>query len=333
MNKFVKLSLIAGLVISSLLPAKTTYAKSSGKDIIIQVQGQKVVSDSAPYIENNRVLVPVRFISNALGHQTDWDHEERKTTIQGTGQEELVLYNNQKTYFLNGEKRESDVSPRIVNSRTYVPLRLVAESFDLEVKDSYPSKGTILIDLNKKADPVVVLGSELPVKEPVDANSTAIMGTSQATAQQMANFLLSKNPNPKINCSAYELAEHYIREGEREGIRGDFAFAQAIKETGYFRYGGSVVPAQNNYAGIGTTGGGVAGAYFESPQIGVRAQIQHLKAYATSDGLNLEQVDPRYHLVNKGCAPTLEALNGKWAVPGNGYGQSIHSIYKTMLTY
>ncbi len=339
MNKFLKIGVVAGLVISSLLPIKTTYAKDSGKDIIIQVEGQRIVSDVDPFIENNRVLVPVRFISDALGHQTNWNHQEKKTTIQGSDQVELVLYNNLKTYYLNGEKKLADVSPRIVSSRTYVPLRLVAESFDLEVKDSYPSKGTIVIDLDSREVSLEVMDQDAVEQVPEKLNpqvvdtGTAIMGTSQATAQQMADFLLSKNPNPKINCSAYELAQHYIQEGEREGVRGDFAFAQAIKETGYFRYGGSVVPAQNNYAGIGTTGGGVAGAYFESPQIGVRAQIQHLKAYATNSGLNLAQVDPRYHLVRKGCAPTLEDLNGKWAVPGRGYGQSIYTIYETMLTY
>lgn len=339
MNKFLKISLIFGLVFSSLLPAQTTHAQGTGKDIIIQVQGQRIVSDSDPFIENDRVLVPVRFISNALGHQTDWNNAEKKTTILGSGQGELVLYNNVRTYYLNGQERHADVSPRIMNSRTYVPLRLVAESFNLDVRDSYPNSRTIVIDLDRKevfSEPICpAFPEEAPdeVNQDVVDTGTAIMGTSQANAKQMGDFLLSKNPNPKINCSAYELAEHFIREGEKEGIRGDFAFCQAIKETGYFRYGGSVIPAQNNYAGIGTTGGGVAGAYFESPQLGVRAQIQHLKAYATCNDLNLDQVDPRYHLVNKGCATNLEDLNGKWAVPGHGYGQSIYRIYEDMMAY
>lgn len=164
-----------------------------------------------------------------------------------------------------------------------------------------------------------------------NTKETSIMGKSIATAKQMATFLLSKNSNPKISCSALELAELFIKEGEIEGVRGDFAFAQAIKETGYFKYGGDVVPEQNNYSGIGTTGGGVKGAYFSTPQLGVQAQIQHLKAYASKQPLVQKQVDPRFHLVSRGVAPTLEGLNGKWAVPGKGYGEDIYAIYKNMI--
>ncbi|MDO5037363.1 MAG: stalk domain-containing protein [Tissierellia bacterium] len=342
MNKFLKLSLIAGLLMTSVLPAKPSYAKAPAKDIIIQVNGQEIVSDTAPFIENNRTMVPIRFISEALGYEVDWDQREQKAIIQVDKKGSLILYNNLRTYYINGERALSDVSPRLVNRRTYVPLRLVAESFGLEVSDSYPSNMCIVIDLDSPAEenPPIYLdkgpeesSSPQVTFPPVEEGKTAIMGEPQATAQQMANFLLSKNPNPKINCSAYELASHYLEEGRKEGIRGDLAFAQAIKETGYFRYGGDVVPEQNNYAGIGTTGGGVAGAYFESPQMGVRAQIQHLKAYASTEGLSQDQIDPRYHLVSKGCAPSLEDLNGKWAVPGHGYGESILTIFNSIMAY
>lgn len=158
-----------------------------------------------------------------------------------------------------------------------------------------------------------------------------IMGKAVATPTQMATFLMQNNPNPKINCTPLELAKLYIKEGEIEGVRGDYAFAQAIKETGFFKYGGDVVPEQNNYAGIGTTGGGVKGNYFATPQLGIQAQIQHLKAYASTDPLVQKQVDPRFHLVKRGTAETLEKLNGRWAVPGNGYGEDIAAIYNKMI--
>ena len=67
-------------------------------------------------------------------------------------------------------------------------------------------------------------------------------------------------------------------------------------------------PSQNNFAGIGAVGGGAAGNSFPTAQIGIRAQIQHLKAYATKDALKNPCVDPRYNLVDKGCAPTLEEI-------------------------
>ena len=102
-------------------------------------------------------------------------------------------------------------------------------------------------------------------------------------------------------------------------MRGDGAFCQTLIETGYFKFGGDVQPGQHNYAGLGATGG-VPGLTFADDRTGVRAQIQHLKAYASTDALTQECVDPRYKYVSKGCAPTFEQLSGKWAVPGySGY--------------
>lgn len=328
MIKQAKFFIVTFLALILLIPAGQVQA---GGEIIIELDETEVVSDSPAFIENSRTLVPVRFISEALGFDVAWDQSQRKATISGEGTE-LVLYDRLMTYYHNGGKKVSDVAPRVISGRTYVPLRLVAESFGLEVQDSYPARGVMLISLRTAEEVDQTQVPDIQV-EAQGLNTTAIKGQSKATADQMAAFLLSKNPNPKIMCSALELAQHFLDEGAREGIRGDYAFCQAIKETGYFRYGGDVVPEQNNYAGIGTTGGGVKGAYFETPQIGVRAQIQHLQAYATKDKLSTTCVDPRYNLVSRGCAPSLEDLNGRWAVPGVGYGESILQIYETMMTY
>ena len=165
----------------------------------------------------------------------------------------------------------------------------------------------------------------------LDTKKTPILGESVATAEQMEAFLLKHNPNPKINCKALQLAKFFLEEGSIEGVRGDIAFCQAIKESGWFKFGNDVLPEQNNYCGLGTTGGGVKGVYFDTPQIGVRAQIQHLQAYACISKLKQQQVDPRYHLVAKGIAPNWEDLNGKWAVPGVGYGESIVELYEELL--
>ncbi len=80
-------------------------------------------------------------------------------------------------------------------------------------------------------------------------------------------------------------------------------------------------PEQCNFAGLGATNGGASGADFSSwgvdaVRIGLRAQVQHLKAYASCDPLVNDCVDPRFSYVTRGCAPCLADLNGKWAVPG-----------------
>ena len=141
---------------------------------------------------------------------------------------------------------------------------------------------------------------------------TPIMGTAQATAQQMALFCRSRNPAPQITgCSLEALAQMYLIEGATEGVRGDVACAQSLHETGFFRFGGIVQPGQNNFAGIGALNGNTAGqaATFPNALTGVRAQIQHLKAYASTEPLKNPCVDPRFGLVTRGSAPYV---NG-WA--------------------
>lgn len=158
---------------------------------------------------------------------------------------------------------------------------------------------------------------------------TPIMGTSVASANQLNALLLGGNPQAK---DYLHLAEIYLEEGEKEGVRGDGAFCQSLIETGYFRFGGDVRPYQNNYAGIGATGG-VSGNSFPDPRTGIRAQIQHLKAYASTTPLVLECVDPRYKYVSKGCAPTFEQLSGKWAVPGYSGYSSLEAARRARNSY
>lgn len=169
--------------------------------------------------------------------------------------------------------------------------------------------------------------------ESTTTERTAIMGKAQATAQQMALFCRSKNSTPQLtSCSLEQLAEMFVEEGEAEGVRGDVAFAQSLHETGYFKFGGIVLPSQNNYAGIGALNGNATGqaASFPDPRTGVRAQIQHLKAYASTEALVNACVDPRFSLVARGVAPYVEWLGAAdnpqgrgWAVPGEGYGANI----------
>lgn len=146
----------------------------------------------------------------------------------------------------------------------------------------------------------------------------------------------AKQADCKLSVSLLELAELFLEEGAAEGIRGDIAFCQSIKETGWFRFGGQVLPEQNNFAGIGATNNSPVGkgAWFESARLGVRAQIQHLKAYANDEALVNECVDPRFGLVTRGAAGNKwTGLNGRWAVPGKGYGESILALWEEMYNF
>lgn len=163
------------------------------------------------------------------------------------------------------------------------------------------------------------------------SGKVTIEGSSVLTAKQMGDFVLLKNPDPKLtSVDIYRLADLYLSLGRTEGIRGDIAFAQAILETGFFQYGKDVLPEQNNYSGIGAVGGGAQGASFNTPEEGVRAQIQHLKAYANHEPLVTEKIDPRFDYVKRGIAPYWTDLNNRWAVPGDNYGERILAIFSEM---
>lgn len=151
-------------------------------------------------------------------------------------------------------------------------------------------------------------------------SKTNILGSPEATAEQMAAYLLSKNPTPQISMDVKYFCQLYLDTAAREGIRGDALFAQSCKETGNFAFKGVVKPSQNNFAGLGTTDSATPGASFPDAATGILAQAQHAKGYATKEALSCSCVDPRYHLLVKynkiGTAEHWEELGGTWAVPG-----------------
>lgn len=170
----------------------------------------------------------------------------------------------------------------------------------------------------------------------LSTNTTPVMGKSQATAAQMAAYIRSVNPN--VAQSVLDMIPYYLSEGEAEGVRGDIAFAQSCLETGNFTFRGSAVTlSQNNFCGMGVTQNGVKGNSFATPQLGIRAQIQHLKAYASTEPLKQDCIDTRFRYVQRGCAPYVEWLgiqenpNHKGWAAGANYGAKILQILAQIL--
>lgn len=168
-----------------------------------------------------------------------------------------------------------------------------------------------------------------------DETLHAIMGTSVVKTPQIAAYIRDNNSSAAY--FAEEFAQLYIAEGIYEGVRGDIAAAQAMVETGNLTFTGSAVTLdQNNFCGLGVTSNGMKGCSFKTMQDGVRAQIQHLKAYASKDGLVNGCIDPRYVYVEKGCAPYVEWLGqkenpkGKGWASGAGYGGKIWWVLEEM---
>ena len=171
-----------------------------------------------------------------------------------------------------------------------------------------------------------------------------IQGPSVLTAAQMAGWIRSRGYSPHIETTIDDLAQIYIQEGNDEGVRGDFAFAQAVIETGGFES----APA-NNYAGMGWCDSCSNGRGFPTPRDGVRAQIQHLLNYAdsTSRASKLHHPpspywygsDPATAVQNfdsffaKGWAPTWSDMgHGNWATDPN-YSGKVIKVFNDMVAF
>lgn len=161
-------------------------------------------------------------------------------------------------------------------------------------------------------------------------SATNIMGKSQLTQEQALNYFRTRN-NVKSDQSIKEFISMVWQEANIEGIKADVAFMQIMKETNFLKFTGDVKESQNNFAGIGATGNGVCGVYFKDTRTGVRAVIQHLKAYSSTEELKNNCVYPRFTYVERGIAPYVEWLgigenpnypDKGWAADSN-YGKSI----------
>lgn len=142
-----------------------------------------------------------------------------------------------------------------------------------------------------------------------------IMGQGHSSEVQLMVFLKSHYSDGLTQFP--DLPKLYREEAGIEGINYDIAFAQMCIETNFLRFGKTIRPEQNNFAGLGTIdmsqSESTHGASFPSPRIGIRAQIQHLKAYASTEPMVQAIVDPRFEYIRRGIAPSLQQLSGRWA--------------------
>ncbi len=145
-----------------------------------------------------------------------------------------------------------------------------------------------------------------------------IMSHGSSTEVNLTVFLRSEND--KALDLFPDLPKIYREEATIEGVDYDIAFCQMCVETDFLRFPGLVRPAQNNFAGLADGAGQLA--TFSSARIGVRAQIQHLKAYASTEPLARDKVDPRFDFVKRGVAPLVGQLSNLWAADPL-YGQKI----------
>lgn len=99
----------------------------NGNEMPIDEQG------TVPVIENNRTLLPVRAVVEQMGGSVDWNGETNEVTLT-YGNDKIKLTIDSTEALLNGEKRNIDAAPTIINDRTMLPIRFIAESFGFNVE-------------------------------------------------------------------------------------------------------------------------------------------------------------------------------------------------------
>jgi len=192
----------------------------------------------------------------------------------------------------------------------------------------------------------VACGSSPTAPSSTGLPSVPVMGVARLSAPQLVAWFRGRQPQPSGVYDATEpveaLAAYFIDEGALEGVAGDVAFVQSIIETGWFRFGGAVPASKNNFAGIGAVDSNPGdAASFPDARTGVRAQIQHLRAYADASAVSCSVpplhspcVDPRFALVTpKGRAPFWNQFGGgNWASSPT-YGNDILVRYQEALAF
>ena len=154
--------------------------------------------------------------------------------------------------------------------------------------------------------------------------SFLIMDFGGKASDKIVRFMLAHNQDLDSGYVS-RLIRTYIVECRREGVNHDVAVCQMCLETGFLRFNGSVSRYQNNFCGLGAVNSWSEGDRFISVNEGVRAHIQHLKAYASLDPVKSPVVDKRFEHVKRGSVVTIHDLTGKWAADLN-YGDKIGNL-------
>ncbi|HEY9650310.1 MAG TPA: N-acetylmuramoyl-L-alanine amidase [Coleofasciculaceae cyanobacterium] len=232
----------------------------------------------------------------------------------------------------------------LLSGNAYIPNNLLEEPLGIDLLNArlvrrVQYQGVIYvraIDLQNynilvswdSANRTVILQSSLNQK---------IIGQGKASAEQLFRFLKANNSSQETVDYFSDLPKLYIEEAQQEGVNYDIAFCQMCVETNYLRFSDDIKPSQNNFGGLASATG-TESATFDSARLGVRAHIQHLKAYGSKEGIYPESkiVDPRFRFVAPGSAPTVEELTGRWSAKQHDppYGTKIlntlRSLYKSV---
>ena len=276
-----------------------------GKEYYFNSEGKMAVGPS-------RVGKDMYFFAKSGEKLTGWNRNGKFWYLSdSTGKLKINTWytENKKKYYFD-ENAKMVTGKRVINDKTY----------------TFNSNGQLV---SKKTN--------------TKKNLHSIMSKSKYTAESMAQRYKDEGKRyPVKNLTAGgaknidEFCQIIVEEAEAEGVSAEIVFAQIMHETGWLQFGGDVKVSQYNFCGLGAVGGGEPGCSFPDVRTGIRAQVQHLKAYASTEPLKNTCVDPRFQYVERGCAKYVEYLgiqeNPKqkgWATDP-GYGTKLLNIVYTL---
>ena len=132
MRKTAGKMLIIFVVLVAIMGMDMAYTRD---DVIrVYLNGKEIIYENPPMLVQDRTMVPLRATMEALGLSLDWRDQDKRIEMLDFNANLLVLYIENTYAYENGRPVKLDVPPFIVESRTYVPLRFVAENFNVDVE-------------------------------------------------------------------------------------------------------------------------------------------------------------------------------------------------------
>ena len=192
MKKFISILLSLLLILNTL-----TTVFAVGTAITLQVDSNtinigshSVTIDTAPVIIDGRTMLPVRGVSEAMGGNVDWNNDTKTVTITlGSNKVEMTV--DSKTAYFNNNAQTLDVAPVILNGRTMLPARFIAESFGFDVNWDNDTK-TISITHRQEATTEITTVEESTETTTVektesDSKSLVVYFSKIGTTERIAN--------------------------------------------------------------------------------------------------------------------------------------------------
>ena len=207
----------------SLYDENTKLIKMKINDVNYSINGQGKKMDAKPFIKNDRTLVPLRFIVEAIGGEVNWDNDNRLVTVNSKGKT-IVLPIDSKTIKIDGKDVNIDQAAIIKGDRTFVPIRFIAENLDMVVNYINESR---IIEISSFEDKKVENNADMT---PALDEKNAVNNNSQKGQNNKKNTNNSQNVNSNANANKNKNANANANNSNAKKNKGNVSTTNSAKE-------------------------------------------------------------------------------------------------------